>query len=240
MHEYRSTVEQVHDQVLDLIAANRLAPGDKLPTEAELCQRFRAGRSTVREALKRLEEAGTVCSVQGRGRFLSASGGQVVQHPITHYQSPAAMLEARGYEVSTQIMEVAVVQATAKVAQGLGIEYGDDVIRVIRLFLGDGKPMVVSRTAIRRDVLPGPVKHRDWSQSLVTLLASHGHRLVSATTILRAVEIPVELESRFSLGGLGPWLLVEEVAYSHTGLPVIAAMDYHRGAYAAFGVRRLP
>jgi DNA-binding GntR family transcriptional regulator len=240
MHEYRSTVEQIHDQVLDLIASNRLKPGDRLPTEAELSQRFRAGRSTVREALKRLEEAGTLSSVQGRGRFLSASGGQVVQHPITRYQSPAAMLEAKGYEVSVQLMEVTVAEATEKVAQGLGIEYGDEIIRVIRLFLGDGKPMVVSRTAIRRDVLPGPVQHRDWNQSLVSLLAAHGHRLVSATTILRAVEIPIEFEIRFSLGGLGPWLLVEEVAYSQTGLPVIAAMDYHRGAFAAFGVRRLP
>ncbi|MBJ3774572.1 GntR family transcriptional regulator [Acuticoccus mangrovi] len=49
------------------IADGRYPVGGMLPTEAELCTQFGVSRSTVREALRRLQELGLVSRTQGIG-----------------------------------------------------------------------------------------------------------------------------------------------------------------------------
>jgi len=51
------------------ILRRSLHPGDPLPTETELAQQFAVNRSTVREALRRLESAGLVGRVAGGKRL---------------------------------------------------------------------------------------------------------------------------------------------------------------------------
>lgn len=51
----------------DAIAEGRYAVGVLLPTEAELCETLRVSRHTIREALRRLAEAGLVERRQGAG-----------------------------------------------------------------------------------------------------------------------------------------------------------------------------
>ena len=46
----RKLADEVRDRLLDLIRADRLAPGDALPSERTLMQRFEVGRPAVREA----------------------------------------------------------------------------------------------------------------------------------------------------------------------------------------------
>jgi DNA-binding FadR family transcriptional regulator len=52
--------EAIVDQIKTLIRSNRLSPGDRLPSERELCERMGVSRVTVREALRILEAGGLV------------------------------------------------------------------------------------------------------------------------------------------------------------------------------------
>jgi GntR family transcriptional repressor for pyruvate dehydrogenase complex len=61
---------QVAQQLAAEIAAGRLAPGDRLPTEAQLVGQFRVSRTVVREALSRLKSLGLVESRQGSGVYV--------------------------------------------------------------------------------------------------------------------------------------------------------------------------
>src|SRR5262245_46503853 len=65
------------DQIRALIHQGRLRPGDRLPSERELCSRFGVSRVTVREALRVLEAGGLVDIRVG------AHGGAFVTTP-TH------------------------------------------------------------------------------------------------------------------------------------------------------------
>jgi DNA-binding GntR family transcriptional regulator len=62
---------QVMTELSSAIAAGSFAPGERLPTEAELAERFKVNRLTVRQALAELARAGTIKTVHGRGSFVA-------------------------------------------------------------------------------------------------------------------------------------------------------------------------
>ena len=59
--------EEVRRQLLDQISRGQLRPGERLGAERDLAQALGVSRSTVRQALAALEEAGVVRRVPGRG-----------------------------------------------------------------------------------------------------------------------------------------------------------------------------
>lgn len=57
---------RVHDALRREIAEGRIAPGDRLPTETELCRRFGVSRITVRHALHLLRAEGAIVTHSAR------------------------------------------------------------------------------------------------------------------------------------------------------------------------------
>ena len=241
-HKYqpraKSTVDRLRDEVLNLVARQGLVPGDQLPTEQELAELLGLSRSTVREALRALEQEGLLRAVQGKGRFLSALGALRVERPVTKYESITDMLEGLGYEVTNVVLDVAEVPASPTVAQPLQIAEGEPVLQLTRLRLGDDRPLVFSVDTVPRGLLPGPIAHRDWSGSLARALELQGSAVVSSTARISAVNVPEPYATKYSLSEYDPWLLVTETAYTTAGVPALFATDYHRGSDIAFNVLR--
>ncbi|MFK2824646.1 GntR family transcriptional regulator [Bacillus sp. B190/17] len=66
----QSKFAEVVEKIRNMIAADGLLPGDKLPSERELSERLSAARSSVREALRALELLGLIETKRGEGTFL--------------------------------------------------------------------------------------------------------------------------------------------------------------------------
>lgn len=62
----------VEEWIRSGIAENRILPGDRLPSENELCTQFEVSRNVVRQALVNLIHAGLLESVKGVGTFCRA------------------------------------------------------------------------------------------------------------------------------------------------------------------------
>lgn len=65
-----SRVDRILFTVIDYIKESHLQPGDKLPTEKELCQTLGVGHRSCREALIKLSLLGLIESQQGKGSYL--------------------------------------------------------------------------------------------------------------------------------------------------------------------------
>ena len=63
--------EQIVQQIEESIVKGDLKPGDQLPAERELAQKFGVSRTAVREAVKALREKGLVEAYSGRGTFIT-------------------------------------------------------------------------------------------------------------------------------------------------------------------------
>ena len=69
----KSVVDRIIDEITSAIIDGSLKPGDKIPTEMELCESFQVGRNSVREAIKILEAFGVVYIKRAEGTFVSSS-----------------------------------------------------------------------------------------------------------------------------------------------------------------------
>jgi DNA-binding FadR family transcriptional regulator len=112
----RQRYEQIADQLLAEVRTGRLAPGDRLPAERELAQRFGVGRSSVREALGSLGLRGIVETRAGAGSFVARDAAQRAAQldalPAAGDAGPAAVFEAR------LMLEPAVARQAARQATG--------------------------------------------------------------------------------------------------------------------------
>lgn len=237
-HPRQSRAQVARDDILRLIAENKLRLGDRLPTEAMLSEHFGVSRSTTREALKLLEQEGLVTAIQGKGRFLSAVGSLNIERPVTKYESTTDMLTSLGYDVSTIVLSVTEERADDTVAEALTLPPGSPVIRLVRLRCGGDEPMVLSFNFIPRDALPGPIAFRDWSVSVTSALEAHGQQVMSSIARISATALDPEDARRYNLGDIDPWLLVEERGITTEGNRVIFSRDFHRGDRIAFNVLR--
>lgn len=79
-----SVANQVVKQITDSIIAGDLKPGDKLPTEPELCENFGIGRNSVREAIKILEAYGVVYIKRAEGTFVNDSYNHKMLDPMLY------------------------------------------------------------------------------------------------------------------------------------------------------------
>jgi GntR family transcriptional regulator, transcriptional repressor for pyruvate dehydrogenase complex len=70
--------EEVVGQLHQLIDQGKLKAGDRLPSERELAETFRVSRSSVREAIKTLENEGMVVTRPGSGTFLTAANVEAI------------------------------------------------------------------------------------------------------------------------------------------------------------------
>jgi GntR family transcriptional repressor for pyruvate dehydrogenase complex len=64
--------EYASDQIRQLIQDGQLKPGEKLPTEQELCNALDMGRSSIREAIRVLEAEGLIEVRRGAGTYVTA------------------------------------------------------------------------------------------------------------------------------------------------------------------------
>ncbi|MFJ8248220.1 FadR/GntR family transcriptional regulator [Peribacillus asahii] len=72
---YQVIVDQINEYFLN----GKLKPGDKLPTERDLASRFNVSRTSVREALRKLEIKGIIEIKQGSGSFIKTSENFAVE-----------------------------------------------------------------------------------------------------------------------------------------------------------------
>lgn len=74
--------QQIVEQIEQSIRSGQLKPGDQLPAERDLAERFGVSRTAVREAVKALGEKGLVEALPGRGTFVIDATSQVIKQSL--------------------------------------------------------------------------------------------------------------------------------------------------------------
>ena len=158
MARYRLELGPVplHHQVyLDLAAAldaGEWNPGDQLPTERDLAERYGCSLITVRRALGELVREQRLERTRGRGTF--------VLHPRIDRDFEAHLsfteeMQLRGMEPSTRVIASRPESAGVAVALALGLEPGSPILYLERLRLADDEPLLLEQVHLPAERFPG-------------------------------------------------------------------------------------
>lgn len=77
-----SISEQISGQLKEKMIAGELKPGDKLPSEHELCEMYQVSRTTVRQALANLASLDLIETRFGEGSFVKGVTGGIAMYPL--------------------------------------------------------------------------------------------------------------------------------------------------------------
>lgn len=80
----KSVVQQIVDRIVDAIINGELKPGDKIPTEMELCKQLNVGRNSVREAIKILVAYGVLTIKRAEGTFVVKEYNSKMIYPVLY------------------------------------------------------------------------------------------------------------------------------------------------------------
>jgi GntR family transcriptional regulator len=223
------------DTIRQMISDGLYAAGSKIPTEEELATHFRVGRTTVREALKRLEAEDLIRVRRGQGRYVSNTPS--LHQPITRLESVTGLLASHGYEVTNQMLASVRRGATEEEAKQLNVSPDDEVFNLERLRLYGNEPLIYSIDVVPTKLLPR-ISVESWNGSLYEELDVAGMSPITAVTTLRADFLPSRIEKIYGLEKRIPWLLMVQLNLAADGTPVIYSHDYHRGDRFTFDVLR--
>ncbi len=209
---------QLHRLVEQQIASGMLTPGDRLPSESELCRRYEVSRSTVRETLRSLQEKKVIKMVPRRGAFV-LDGSQ----KSWRLQVPAGFFEA---EVSgnQRTVETITIRATPEVfpsdiARALNLQNKENGYVLARLRRLDGRVALYSVNYMLPEIqdvlLPSGVI--EGQASLNRTLHDAGFAVFGARRSVAAVAADEKLAKLLDVETGSPLLLVTSLSWTKDG-----------------------
>ncbi len=182
----RDSYEPAYAQLVNILrysaATGLLRPGDQLPSESQLCERYGVSPMTVRRAINILIDQGVITTEQGRGTFVKPLAMGAATFQLAELQN----LFSDPQHSTVQLLETRIVTATERIARKLSIMVGQRTIYIRRLLHTDGQPAFYHREFMIYD----PARPIVESEMEVTAL----QHLFSGTgeTILKCGDLSIE------------------------------------------------
>ncbi len=222
-----SLTDQVRSNIKGRILANEF-DDDRIPSETVLADELGVSRTTIRDALGRLEIEGVIYRKQGAGTFVNRPGLRI-RSPLEEIWSYETLLEAHGYTPSIKILSVETITAGEKTAAELDLEDGEQLLVVEKLFLEDREPVILARNLIPEKFLTMEYQEKDLKAPVFDFLEKFGGQhlsyYLSEFVPVMAGEILID---RLRLSGPAALLTLEEVGYNELNEPILKACSYFR------------
>jgi GntR family transcriptional regulator len=223
---------QIEAELADRIETGELRPGDRVPTERELCAGLGVSRMTVRAGLARLEQRGLIVRRQGSGTFVAPPK---LRQDASHLRGFFEASVGQGLMPVSRIIATAEVPATRHLAGELGLRIGEPVHQVVRLRAANGVPTVLETSYLPAHIFRGLLAFDLERSSIYRLMDQrYDARPVRARQSLEAVAASPEEAALLETDVGSPLVLVQRTAWDRRGRPVEHARDVYRGDRSQF------
>lgn len=207
-------------------------PGDQLPSDNELAQRFGVSRMTARHGTQRLAQEGLLYRVSGVGTFIAQTP---IHRHVSQFQSFTEEMRSRGLEPHSKVLEARVRRGTEKETVGLRVRPGDRVVHIRRIRLASGIPIAVQSAVLQLGC--APVLQDDLARSsLHELLRGIGRAPAYAQGGLSAVPADQEHAELLGLEEGAPLLLEVLTVFDPDGEPIEFAETRYAGGRYVFDI----
>ena len=214
---YEPAYAQLVDILLGQIAAGAFRPGDRLPSEAQLCERYGVSPMTVRRAINILADRDVVTAEQGRGTFVkplelgtATFGLEKLQH-----------LFRSGGRSRVELSEVRIALAAESTARKLAINVGDRIVYIRRLIFQGDEPVLLHREHLIYDPTRPIIEAEMEVTALRGLLSGGGESDLKRGNLMIDATVLTEAEAALLHSEAGtPAFRLEHIFYDFDDRPV--------------------
>lgn len=218
--------QQIKALITQSLQSGEWKPGELIPSEVELANRFKVSQGTVRKAIDELSAENLVVRRQGKGTFVATHHEARAQYRFLRLMPDAG----EPHYADNNILEVKRLRAPAEVARLLDIKSGDSVIFIKRVQSFDGAPTIVEELWLPGVLFKGLTAERliEYKGPMYGLFETEfGTRMIRATEKIRAVSADRDTAALLNTAEHTPLLNVERVSYTYGDRPV----EVRRGLY---------
>jgi GntR family transcriptional regulator len=195
---------QLAEALFAQIRAGDYRPGEKIPSEHALAERFGVGRPTVRQATDALIQRGMLQRRRGSGTFVRSVPAQV---DLFSLAGTLVSFEDRGIALSSELCGRAHKARVRETGHPL---QGRDCTHIVRLSRVDGEPVLLEEFDFDAEHFPGLARLALKQRSISTVIEEHFKlRPQSAEQTFRCVELDASHARLLELAGGTPILRVD-------------------------------
>jgi GntR family transcriptional regulator len=218
---------QLAELIKEQIRLGELKAGDQIPAERLLSEQHGISRMTTRQAVAYLVREGALVARHGLGTFVAEPK---LTHDALHLLGFTEEIMHRGGQVVSRVLEQATVPAPARVAAELQLALGDQAVKIVRLRLSNGTPLLLETIFIPAGLCAALERADLATQSLYAALEQQcGLRLKRARQTLEAT---VANDYEGQLFGVAPgtaMILLEGVTSDEQDRPTEYFKAIYRG-----------
>lgn len=206
---------QVATRLEEAIRSGEIPSGARLENEIAIAQGLSLSRPTIRRAIQDLVDKGLL--VRRRG-----IGTQVVQSQVTRPVELTSLYEdlrSSHHQPTTVVLAHELLEASADVAEHLGVAVGSPVLRIRRQRLTDGAPVAVLENYLP-ETLMDITREQLEERGLYQVLRSRGVSLRVANQRIGARRARGDEGELLAIDKDGPVLTMERTAYDNSGRAV--------------------
>lgn len=214
---------QIADAIRLDIIGGKLNPGDRLPSETILAQRFSANRHTIRRALAVLAGEHIVIAEQGRGTFVRNI--KRLSYPIGKRTRFRDGLKGQAESLLTRLLASSVEPGTDRVCNALEVLPKAPCVQMESISCADGLPLTRSTTWVPEARFPDFAQRTERLQSITKVFESYGVLDYSrASTRISARQADVAEAKDLHLAPGAVVLVSEAVDVDQQGIPISYAL----------------
>ena len=216
---------QLKETLITAVTRGELRPGDRLPSQRGLCQRYGMSHMTVRRAINELINEGAIFAIPGKGLYVAEPKQDAETGPLIGFSEDMAL---RGMVASSELLGGEIIGASTVVARMLDVSVDAPVIYLRRLRLADGVPIAIQTSYLPYALCPGLLSHDLAHGSLYAVLRER-YRLLLAegSTTVEAATADAEQARLLTLQVGAALLIVEQL----TLLDNQRVVEFTRTAY---------
>ncbi len=222
-----SLTEQTKSYIKQRIINDEFEEG-RIPSETSLAEELGVSRTTIRDALSRLELEGTIYRKQGAGTFVNEASLRI-RTRLEEIWTYEAMLEAHGYTPSTEIISLEIQSAPQKLATELNLTPGTDVLVVKKRFFADTQPVIFVENHIPSHLLEKPYTPETFRVPMYQVLADMAQQHLAYYVSEIVPLVPAKwLRELLALKSSSAILSFDEVGYNQENQPIVKSYSYFK------------
>ena len=232
-----SLTEQVRQHIKQLIIEGGFDDG-RIPPETELAAELGVSRTTVRDALSRLEHEGAIVRRQGAGTFVNPHGLRIKTR-LEEMWSYEEMLRDHGFTPSVKVISVQVATPSSESTEALALGESDLVVAMEKVFYEDDEPVVLTYNYVPAGLIESKVTPSDATAPIFEFLEQHaGIQLAYYVSEIVPVVLTEEWAQLLGADSGTAAISFDETGFSTEGQPLVHARSMFRDDLLRLGVMR--